>query len=143
MKKLRLILSAIVILACIFTAPVLAGENSWTYHTLMAGDTAIAAGHAYSATTTVITITPQDVGYFGTQFSVLGDGTGKLYYQASYDGTNYVEPEGGGIVFSGITSASGTQYTQFGPHFSKYIKFIIEETGDANAITPTCYLLVK
>lgn len=110
------------------------------------GTTAVAAGHAYS---------PVDVafggaveGYFALQGTIAGDGTAKIEYWTSLDGTTFREPTGATDIISGFTKTSGPAsdgkfYVQFFPDFAQYLRIVITETGGVSTITPTVKLLYK
>lgn len=109
------------------------------------GTTAVAAGHSYSPVSTFVY---DSQGYFALQGTITGDGTAKIEYWTSLDGTTYREPTGATDIISGFTKTSGPAsdgrfYIQFQPDFCKYIKIVITETGGLNTITPAVYLLRK
>lgn len=131
------------LLALLIASPALAGPKVSLY-TIADGSTAVAAGHAYSPTDSAYyDLDPQIQGYFALALSISGDGTAKVEYQMTPDGTNYVEPLNEAEIFTGITSGSGWVYKQFDPAFGRKMRIVITETGGVNTITPTCYLLMK
>lgn len=90
-------------------------------------------------------------GYFGITAVVTGTGTAKLEYLVpttqsgpdtspeSYGG--FIEPTGATDIGSGLTS--GSYAVQFSPIPCDYIQFKVTETGGANSITITLYVVIK
>jgi len=90
-------------------------------------------------------------GFFSLQALITGDGTCKLGYIASNDGNDFVAAEGEysgsnfAEIMSGLTKTSGPGsdgkvIIQFSPHFARYYKIVVVETGGANSVTVTANL---
>jgi hypothetical protein len=138
MKKLILAL-----LFCLIASPAMALDI--TSVTIADGLTAVAAGHSYSPVSVNCSTLE---GYFALQGRIAGDGTAKIEYWTSSDGTTYREPTGATDIISGFTKTSGPAsdgrfFIQFAPDFCKYLKIVITETGGVSTITPTITLIKR
>jgi len=87
-------------------------------------------------------------GFFSIQVAVSGDGTCKIEYLLSNDGTNYLEPTSASDIASGLlkTSGPGTDgkdIFSFTPEVAKHMKIKASETAGANAIAITANLVIQ
>ncbi len=135
--------TAVAVSAMAPAGPALAGTI--TTLTIADGLTALAAGHSYSP----VSVNVEGLeGFFAIQARIEGDGTARISYEISADGVNYVTPVNAPDIVTGITKTSGPKgdgrvYAQFEPDFGRYLKIVITETGGANSIIPTVFLIKK
>lgn len=87
-------------------------------------------------------------GFFGLQYTITGNGTAKIEYLLSNDGTTYVEPSAATDIATGLTKTSGPgsdgkDYVAFSPEVSRYLKIKVTETGGANSVTGVLQLAIQ
>ena len=88
-------------------------------------------------------------GVFSFYESITGDGTIKIEYLVSVDGTNFVTPSTASEIATSQTKASGTSgkdviaFASGHPILAPYIKIKVTETGGVNSVTLTGYLTVQ
>jgi len=97
--------------------------------------TILAGATAYSQ---VFNIIDKD-GYFSLQLAITGDGTLSVSYEISNDGITYRTPQGVSSLLTGLTKTSGGSSDgkiiyQFNPHFGKFLKIKLIETGNSNTV---------
>jgi len=141
MRKYLFIVAMIVL--CAFSA---AYGGSMKYTKIFDATALIASANSTSAV--IDMMTNQIDGYFSLQLAVTGDGTVKVEYEASNDGTTYRIPEGVTTIVSGITktsgpSADGKIIEQFEVELCRFIRFKVSETSGASAVTVTGHLIAK
>ena len=100
-----------------------------------------------SALTSVIDV-GQSGGQFSVQIELSGDGTGKLEWIGSNDGTDYIKPNGASDIVTGFTKTDGPgndgkHIYSFNVIPIKFIKLKITETGGADSITVTATLAIQ
>lgn len=83
-------------------------------------------------------------GFFTLQYAITGDGTAKIEYLSSLDGTNYIEPSSATDIATGLTKTSGSgsdgkDVISFSPIAAPKYKIKVTETGGANSITITVW----
>lgn len=115
-------------------------EDVFTAEAVTAGGTATSAAIDLSD--------KNPVGAFSLQVAVSGDGTAKIEYQLSNDGTTYLEPSGAVDVASGLVKTSGpgsdgNDIFYFQPKLGKYIRFLVTETGGVSSVTVTADLIFQ
>jgi len=151
MKKIFLALVIAAVLGAGLASPAMAGDSINAY-CIMDGTSAIAASSNYSGTcqTTGGAISMERVsGYFALDIrDMTGDGTMKAEYQCSSNGQTWAEPEDASDIVTGWLKTSGpgsdgTGYVLFEPEVTKYIRIVLTETGGADTITPTVYMIVQ
>ena len=79
-------------------------------------------------------------GFFSVQLDITGDGTAKLEYLCSNDGTNFVAPEGSSAIMTGKTKTTGRYLASFALPVCKAFKLKVTETGGANSIAANVIL---
>ncbi len=107
---------------------------------ILDGTTTIAASGSDTSSAIVV---GNKQGYFALQLSTAGDGTLKVEYHASADGTNFQEPSGADDIITGVVTGDGTVYIGFSPVFCEQMKIKVTETGGADSVTPTVTLLYR
>jgi len=90
----------------------------------------------------------QPAGNFSLQVTVTGDGTAKVEYEVSNDGTNYRTPStASDIVTAHIktTGSSGLEHYDLSSHIEmcRYIRFKVTETGTSDDIAITAVFAVQ
>lgn len=108
---------------------------------------AVTAGS--SSTSGAIDLSERDMvyGYFSVYVYVTGNGTAKVEYLVSLDGTNYLEPSSATDITTGFTKSSGPgsdgkDIFAFSPILAKDIKIKVTETGSSNPIAVTIYIAI-
>ena len=88
-----------------------------------------------------------NIGEFGLQIQLTGDGTGRFGYVASNTTASgdFKKPTTGPYIKSGMLKTSGEDSDgkdafNFSPITHRYMKITAEETGTANGIVVTAYL---
>jgi hypothetical protein len=87
-------------------------------------------------------------GFFSLQINLTGDGTGKFQYGLSNDKSNYLYPASAGddIVTAHVKTSGpggdGIQIYSFDPAVSGYLKIKATETGGADTITVSAWLVM-
>jgi hypothetical protein len=85
-------------------------------------------------------------GDFSLQIEVTGDGTAKVEYQVSNNGTNFYTPEGASAIFTSFTKTSGTTgkaIDGFAPELGRHIRFLATETGTSDDIVISAWLAMR
>ena len=83
---------------------------------------------------------------FSLQVEITGDGTAKIDYLVSNNGTDYFIPTGASSIATGLTKTTNTDgkdLYEFTPKFSKYMKLKITETGTSDSVTVNMMLAVQ
>jgi hypothetical protein len=88
------------------------------------------------------------VGFFSVQVTLTGSGTGKVEYELSNDGTNFLTPTEADDIVTAHTVTSGPgsdgkDMYSFSPMVSRAMKIKVTETGGANPITVTVTLVYQ
>jgi len=88
------------------------------------------------------------MGNFSLQYTITGDGTCKFEYLMSNDNTNYLEPSTADDIGSGLTKTSGPasdgkDILYFNPEIADRMKIKVTETGGANSVTVTAWLVFQ
>ena len=102
-----------------------------------------------SSTSDVIDLgTKYPEGFFSLQITLTGDGTAKVEYLLSNDGTNFLEPSEADDILSSFTKISGPgsdgkDMFSFTPMLARFMKIKCTETAGANAITPVITLVYQ
>ena len=112
--------------------------------TIFSAEAIVASASATSSEIDLASIKPS--GYFSLQVTVTGDGTAKLTYSISNDGTTYVTPTGAPDIKTAhvkTTGTSGTDIYSFSIEPARYLKIIVTETGGANAIAVTATIAIQ
>ena len=113
------------------------------YTKTIASSVTIAASGVW--TSEAIPLDAYRAGFYAIQITLTGDGTAKLEYQLSIDGTNYLEPASASDIATGFTKTSGPGSDgkglyDFFPMPAKSMKIIATETGGASTVTVTLTL---
>ena len=145
MIKILRRLVAIVFLIVFTAAPAFAWNKIYVQKII----DAVTVSASGSTTSDAITLSGLgNLGYFSIQVQVTGDGTAKVEYLLSNDGTTFLEPTGASDIAAGFTKTSGPgsdgkdMYT-FNPMLSRYIKIRVTETGGADSVTASVWIVVQ
>ena len=89
-----------------------------------------------------------NLGYFSIQVQMTGDGTAKFEYLLSDNGTDFMEPTGASDIATDITKTSGPgsdgkDMFSFNPMVCRSLKIRATETGGANSVTVTVWIVVQ
>lgn len=139
MKNIFLIAMAVILMAI----PASAGmkyADVFTAEALEAGGTATSSA--------IDMLTSQIQGYFSLQLTITGDGTAKIEYECSNDGTTYDEPQDASDLFTGLVKTSGPGadgklIDQFELEICRFVRFVVTETGGVSAVTVTAKLIAQ
>ena len=84
-------------------------------------------------------------GYYCLELKVTGDGVLKAEYESSLTGESFMVPKNESPILQGFTKTGGANgdgktIFQFSPHFSKFIRLKLSETGGTDSVTVTAVL---
>jgi hypothetical protein len=109
--------------------------------------TAAEVAASASALSSVIDLSASG-GQFSLQIELTGDGTGKLEWVGSNDGTDYIKPNNASDIVTAFTKTGGPgndgkHIYSFNVSLVKFIKIKITETGGADTVTLTASLAIQ
>lgn len=87
-------------------------------------------------------------GFFSLQYLITGDGTAKIEYNLSNDGSTWLEPSSATDIGSSLTKttgpgADGKDILSFSPELARFLKIKVTETGGANAVVVTIHIAIQ
>jgi len=87
-------------------------------------------------------------GQFSLQIELTGNGTGKLEWLGSNDGTDYIKPNNASDIVTAFTKTDGPDgdgkhIYSFNVSLVKFLKIKITETGGVNTVTLTASLAIQ
>lgn len=138
MKKLISI--ALLLLVILISGIAYADENKINIENVFTAQVVTADTTVKSAVINLSTLFKPN-GFFSLQVTATGTGTCKITYELSNDGVTYVTPDSASDIVTAQTVAN--DFYSFAPELAKYMKVVLEETGDVNPITITAILGVQ
>ena len=138
MKKLIII--ALLLLVILISGIASADENKINIENVFTAQVVTADTTVKSAAINLSTLFKPS-GFFSLQVTAAGTGTCKITYELSNDGVTYVTPDSASDIVTAQTAAN--DFYSFAPELAKYMKIVLEETGDVNPITITAILGVQ
>ncbi len=147
MRQMKKLTFLITVLLLVFAMPVLAAKSNIRTTLIFDSETIALSATATSAVIDMGSTKPG--GFFSIHVKDLtDDGTMQLTYELSADNVTYVTPSSASDIVTAHTKTTGPgsdgeDLYSFTPELARYMRIIATETGGANAIVVTAFIIIQ